>query len=144
MSVVTSSAALTTLLLGVVALGRGQVSLHFGGLGLPFIATAVIVFALGAVRAVGVLALHDYRGPTTRSLRKAPENYWNDGANVALRMVAETQLTMLEAAKRANGLKADELEDAFRFEVGAAVVLALGAVFDAGGNLMLPAESDRG
>ena len=128
MSVVTSSAALTALLLGVATLGRGQVPVRLGGLGLPFIAAAVIIFALSAIRALGVLGLHNYRGPTTRSLRAAPEKYWDDDAAVALRIVAETQLTMLEAAKTANARKAAELQDAFRFEVGAAVLLSFGAV----------------
>jgi hypothetical protein len=93
-----------------------------------FVATAVLVYAIAAVRAVGVLRPHDYRGPTVGDLRVIAETHWAGTTAEALRATYEAMLEMLTKAKSSNKRKAEELDDAILFEVGATAVLAAGAV----------------
>jgi hypothetical protein len=117
------------LLLGLAALANGVTATpQLRVLSSAFVGTAVLVFAIAAIRAVEVLRPRDYRRPTVDSLRIAPGELWDDSASDALRMVTKTQLTLLLHAESANDGKAADLDKAIRFEVGATVVLAVGAV----------------
>jgi hypothetical protein len=127
-NVVTTSAAIMTLLSGLAALATGQGTIHLALFSSAFVSTAVVAFAIAALRAVRVLRPRAYRGPKVGSLRKATDTRWGDSRDVALKRVVRTQLTMLDAAKISNEQKAFELKEAIGFEVGAAVVLAAGAV----------------
>ena len=89
---------------------------------------AVILYAIGAIRAVRVLRPHDYGGARVDHLRDIADNYWDGGPSEALRAIYDTVLEMLAQAKSSNEQKAGELEHAIWAEVIATGVLAFGAL----------------
>jgi hypothetical protein len=128
-SVIGGAATLSTLLLGLAAFGRGAAGVELGRASSVFVAGAVIVFAIAAILALRSFSPRaGYPGATAASLRDGLEKYWDDSSSEALRMIAHTQVTALDTAKTTNDWKARRLAEAISFEVGAAVVLAIGVV----------------
>ena len=124
-AVVTTSAALATLLLGLSTLGKeSKSSVLLAPEAHGSVRVALALFALGALVAVVTNVPLGYREATVSGLRKLLNDSWDDSVKNALATVAANQLVVLESARFANGVKAGALVAAIGFEVAATILIA--------------------
>lgn len=126
-SVVTSSSALSTLLFALVAFLNKSAEIAASPFAPWFLGTALACFASAGIAAIFVNMPRDYTGVKVEDVRAALRE-WRSTKQEAQRMVAHTQLNLIEAAKTQNGRKAKALALAIGFEAAAVGLLAGGLI----------------
>jgi hypothetical protein len=125
LSVITTSGVLVTLLFGLSALStKQQATFTLPGTAkvLLLVALTFFVLALGAALSVNVPMV--YTNVTAGGLRSAVRQHWNDTPSAARRRLANTRITVLEAAGRVNRVKAWVVFGAIACEFCALLLLA--------------------
>lgn len=127
-TVITSSGALVTLLLGLATLVTKLEAFTLGAGVRTLLVASVAAFAAAVVLAIGISAPQRVRIVDGRSLRSELQDVWHADANFARMKTTSTRLDQLAASQGANDAKARLLLIAVTSEVIGVVLVAVGVV----------------
>ena len=129
LAVISTSAALVTILFGLTALSARRSKLDIPDTAAALLIAALVFFVLAALSAIITNLPRSYEGVQVDPLRDAVRNRWEDSETTASKMVALTRLKVLATAKEKNEQKGVALMVAMSFEIIAVVLVGVAMGF---------------
>lgn len=128
-AVITTSAALVSLLFGILGAVANSDSFELGGASRGFLITSAVLFVAAAVAGLSSNWPLKYQQVEVDNLRQlTTQQYWDGEASVASRRVAEVKVEVLSRARGLNRLKGRLLLMGLFVEVLAVLALAISVI----------------